>query len=569
MPDQNINIHLKLLDEFTAQIKQFQNNLGKIDTSMKNIGQAGIAIGRSMKMAGREIGQLGRTMMYIGASITAPLILAFKNAEKSSHSVWLVMEKFRNTMTNLGTSIGESLAPIMDKLVNILSQLVDKWLALDPATQQNILQTIMMTGVLLTLGGTFAMVAGKIISTIGVMIKWGSTIVSWGLKTNIIILAIGTLILLMFKFRWVGNLVMNSFQVVWQSFITGIETIKVAFYQLLEWITRGLAWIAEKFAKVPLPKAWKDWLTNASTGLKKFAADVEKAKEQSLDALLKSAEDNKKALENLFTGKEGGFAKWFNTLADKLKSGVINIKQFMAEFNKLGSAIGKSAAVPKGKTFWEGFNEGLQIASANLQKFGDLGAKVATDMTNSMTSSLSNFFTDAFTGQLKKGEDYFRAFGNAIIKIWMDAIAQMVVASMILGKGGGGGLFGIFSSILGMFGGGGKNVLTPGGSAHIGGTGGNYLGHAGGMITPFGIKAHAGLAIDEVPIVAQTGERILSRSQNRQYERMGKGVQININPIIQLWDASDIVRNRKVLTEAISQAITNNSQLRKVMREYA
>ncbi|TRZ51888.1 hypothetical protein D4S03_04345 [bacterium] len=42
----------------------------------------------------------------------------------------------------------------------------------------------------------------------------------------------------------------------------------------------------------------------------------------------------------------------------------------------------------------------------------------------------------------------------------------------------------------------------------------NFTGyHSGGIV-----KAHGGLAPDEIPAILQTGERVLSRSQNREYE---------------------------------------------------
>jgi hypothetical protein len=51
--------------------------------------------------------------------------------------------------------------------------------------------------------------------------------------------------------------------------------------------------------------------------------------------------------------------------------------------------------------------------------------------------------------------------------------------------------------------------------------------HRGGLV-----RAHDGLAIDEVPIIAQTGERVLSRQQNRQFEQgMYGGVNITMERV--------------------------------------
>ena len=100
--------------------------------------------------------------------------------------------------------------------------------------------------------------------------------------------------------------------------------------------------------------------------------------------------------------------------------------------------------------------------------------------------------------------------------------------------------------------------------------------HHGGFI-----RAHSGLAPDEVPIIAQTGEGILSRqgmralggpdnlkSLNRGEAAGTGGVTININQVIQAWDAQDVWRNRKALSNAIADDIYNNGKIRSVIRSY-
>ena len=100
--------------------------------------------------------------------------------------------------------------------------------------------------------------------------------------------------------------------------------------------------------------------------------------------------------------------------------------------------------------------------------------------------------------------------------------------------------------------------------------------HRGGLI-----RAHSGLVPDEVPIIAQTGEGILSRqgmralggpdnlkSLNRGEGAGAGGVTININQVIQAWDAQDVWRNRKALSNAIADDIYNNGKIRSVIRSY-
>jgi hypothetical protein len=102
--------------------------------------------------------------------------------------------------------------------------------------------------------------------------------------------------------------------------------------------------------------------------------------------------------------------------------------------------------------------------------------------------------------------------------------------------------------------------------------------HDGGVIGP--IYAHSGLAPDEVPIIAQRGEGVLSRkgmaaiggsdklralNSGRSGER---GQTVNYAPImvIQAWDASDVYRNRKTLVAAIENDIMSNGSLRRAIK---
>lgn len=93
--------------------------------------------------------------------------------------------------------------------------------------------------------------------------------------------------------------------------------------------------------------------------------------------------------------------------------------------------------------------------------------------------------------------------------------------------------------------------------------------HQGGVV-----KAHNGLAVDEVPIIAQTGERVLSRSQNRDYERMMSGgmnrIQIITRPtvVISAWDAADVKRHEKQISSMVTNAVRNDPQLREAIKKY-
>jgi benzoyl-CoA reductase/2-hydroxyglutaryl-CoA dehydratase subunit BcrC/BadD/HgdB len=89
--------------------------------------------------------------------------------------------------------------------------------------------------------------------------------------------------------------------------------------------------------------------------------------------------------------------------------------------------------------------------------------------------------------------------------------------------------------------------------------------HEGGII-----RAHSGLNLtpDEIPIIVQTGERILSRSQNKDYEKESKhrSIYITVNPtaIIKVYDFADFYAHKEEFEAMMTESIDLN-KLRKAI----
>lgn len=227
--------------------------------------------------------------------------------------------------------------------------------------------------------------------------------------------------------------------------------------------------------------------------------------------------------------------------------------EMVTEFTRAQDAMYKQAK----NAFW-----GIK---AEFQIFHD----AYTSMVNSMTSTFSDVFYNTITGQMSNLKDVFRNFGQSIIRILSDIAAEYVKNMIIMGivKGIGSLSGGSAGTIRGGVGG------TTTQTAQFGTTWSPSTYHRGGVI-----RAHGGLAVDEVPIIAQSGEGVISRRGmsaigRRNFDRINRGegasgVTINIQPIFQLWDASDVNRNKDLLISAVSQAITNNAQIRKIIKEY-
>lgn len=226
----------------------------------------------------------------------------------------------------------------------------------------------------------------------------------------------------------------------------------------------------------------------------------------------------------------------------------------------------------------------LRLKEINEQRFGfkrwtDFIDNEFKTTIGSMKSTLSDFFQDAFTGELQSGKEYFAEFGRSILRMFSNMIAEMVARWIMFGsimEGSSVGKWvGLAGSIFGAFAGIGSGAIQGGVGGQTVSTGTQTVAghtfttawspyHTGGII-----RAHNGLKIDEVPIIAQTGERVLSRGQNRDYEdtMSGRGKDPAV-VVIQAWDTQDIMRNRKSIEGIIVNALRQNSQVRGAIKSY-
>gem|GEM_PF-6573593 len=113
---------------------------------------------------------------------------------------------------------------------------------------------------------------------------------------------------------------------------------------------------------------------------------------------------------------------------------------------------------------------------------------------------------------------------------------------------------------------------------------GGFFAHKGGIVTPSGMKQIAdiqkfhnggwpGLRKDEVPIIAQTGERILNRQEAREYGQ-GGGATYNENHFhINAVDAQSFAmlvrRNPEAIVGVVGENMKRNGALRSISRSTA
>lgn len=229
------------------------------------------------------------------------------------------------------------------------------------------------------------------------------------------------------------------------------------------------------------------------------------------------------------------------------------IAQYDLVFAKVKDTGDKTADILKNVAKEVG--KGAEEAGKQFNAMEEFAKQSARNMQN----AFSDFFFKAFTGELRSVKEVFADFGRAVLQMISNILAKLLLIKMFTAMAGAGGtIFGV--PVASLF-------------------------HQGGTIQRRNrafIRAHSGLAPDEVPIIAQTGEGVLSRrgmraiggsdnlrSINNGESIQGDGITINVNQVIQAWDAQDVWRNRKMLSNAIADDIYNNGKIRSVIRSYA
>ena len=510
--NRELEIIMKLKDEVSKRLQGIEGNLQKFANSCKQLGG-------TLRQVGREISQVGLNLAFMGGALTGPLALAFKSAEKYSLSVSNELKRLDNAFIGLRVSIAEALVPVAHKLANVFGNLLNLWNSLSPAMQQTIVQAVAVTGIFMTLGGVVIALIGRLVRLSGLIIDLVSKFALFALAHPWIVgiaLAVSILIVVFLKFRDVAVPVLNAVEI-------GAQMVYIGFVKLIKYLLVGFDKLAlglEKFYEVlgKLPGKLGEPYREAAEHIKRFRDNLQsliKASDVEMDKV-----GNK--ISNILVTGEGSLVKGY----DKAKNAITG---FIDTLKNLGKDI--------------------KIEEV-AQKF-DAIKSMGEGTARSLGSSFKHFFSDAFRGQLDDAKDYFAEFGNMMLDVLAEVLAKIILIKTIGA---------IFPGMIPFF--------------HQGGV----VYHSGGDVFP--IRAHAGLAVDEVPIVAQTGEGILSRrgmvalggSENLKSLNEGKpakgSITINVNQVIQAWDAQDVWRNRKMLSNAIADDIYNNGKIRSVIRSY-
>jgi len=160
---------------------------------------------------------------------------------------------------------------------------------------------------------------------------------------------------------------------------------------------------------------------------------------------------------------------------------------------------------------------------------------IIQNLAQGLENTMSDLFFDIVTSKFDDLGKVISDFGNQMLKMIIQVLMKMLLINTIGNIG-----LGKFGKLAQYF-------------------------HEGGII-----RAHSGLAVDEVPIIAQTGEGVLSRKGmsalgRNNFDRLNRGDSlggdVTNQPIvvIQAWDVRDIQRNSKAIEGVISNALDRRS----------
>jgi hypothetical protein len=213
----------------------------------------------------------------------------------------------------------------------------------------------------------------------------------------------------------------------------------------------------------------------------------------------------------------------------------------------------------------------LERAIENFEKWGIDIEEIGKKTSQSLERNFSDFFFDAMINDLKTLEDYFAAFGRNVLKILSDMFATSVMQDLFsFLTPGGDKKGGIISGILDFFGfgkaQGGGPVDAGTAKAHSGGVvGGRTMRnfHGGGIVNANLLE---GEGILNTRGLRDLGPDNLNKLNEGRNIEQGAGNAPII--IIHAWDASDIRRNEGAIIAIISKAISSNTELRGVIKQY-
>lgn len=526
--NRELEIIMKLRDEVSQKLQGVEGALRKFGNNMK-------ALSGNMREVALSIRQVSRNMVLVGGIITGGFAVAIKTASQYSNDVDRAVKSMNLSFIRLQVSVAQAVVPVLNALANIVSNLVGWFNSLDVNTRNFVLQAVFATGIILTLGGAFGRMLASLIQIIATLpLTIGNLAIFASMHPYILLIAAGlattagivaTLIIFWDRLRGIVQPFITTLEIALNAIFSLANLISSSIWALFEVILNAITWTLDKINKLPLPKKWHDALNDAKNAVSGFSAEIDKVR---LDAL-------NMALAHLELAWDG-FTKGTSAAGDeldKLHKAFQNVKFGIKDLFK---DLAKTPPI-------DGISKWASLVESTVKRLAD-----------AMSQSLGNFFYNVLTNQITSAKDAFIEFGNSVLKILTDVLARLILEITLA-----------------------QTIRQLTGIATF-----SFF-HKGGMVR----RAHAGyLASDEVPIIAQAGEGIITKKGVRALggpeglSRINRGesfgssnVTLNPTVIIQAFDAQSgadyVVKNKDKIGQAVVEGILKNKvMLRKTISKY-
>lgn len=500
--------------------------------------------------------------------------------EKAQKTTRFKLQQLKEEFGMMSITIGEVLLPAVRDLVGVLSSIIKKvkdfakqW----PKLFEVIVKVTAVLGPLLISFGGLAMMLPGIVTAFGLL---GGTLGPIILAFTAMTASIGFLL---------------SKKNALMSFVKSLQAGFVGIaLKLNEWALT----ITKVFNKIPFVNLEDEIieLNNRTQGLRetyttllnesqdfkdKFLKEEElKQKQKELNQLKETIDIVKKALANATNeAAKKKLEAQLTRLENTYKDAKDEINKLKTATEDLDKTMGDTEAEKNQENAIKDIGTAADEAAKKTEDSFKAIESLSEQTARNVQDAFNTFFFDAFTGKLKNIQSIFEGFGRAMLKTISNLFAQLTIESMGLQEGSGWG--GLLSKIGGLFSFGG-GVADPIGGGYPGGYSGmSGLGHAGGLVKSSGIiKAHNGLAPDEIPSILQTGEAVISRrgmkslgSDGVRSLNSGKGIgnsYTTIQPVvvIQAWDSRDVARNMDTISQGLAQSLRSNSPFREAVKKY-
>ncbi len=275
--------------------------------------------------------------------------------------------------------------------------------------------------------------------------------------------------------------------------------------------------------------------------------------------------DLDKQIKEDFDSQMKAISEWDKKYTKLIREGIQNTTKLKSEIQDTSDAINDAAI--KTSAWAEEFGKMKGVIDTwveSVKSVGDTMGKAITDTMDGIASGTAKSFRDMIDTGKNFADSMRMMFRDLMLDILEEIVKSQVkqaLASLFVPAGGGGGGFlgGLFSIFSGFF------------------------GHSGGLVTKDGIKQIAsiprlhsggliGLQNDEVPAILQTGERVLSRKETREYGK-GESTVINNHFYIDAVDAPSFIQLCQKfpggIVNAVDQSMRRNGTLRSTVRSLA